>query len=380
MPAVESETYIFQDYPAGVQYGEESHTLSDIVTMHISSCWLHEDNLRIYSSETNNGTAIIESLLPIKSIGFNAGNKTDTLNIYGSDDGVSWTLLKGVEITATTYNDYQSGEFAKAYKWLKLDVAGENQVRLESMTLNFEQVAEEPKAVLAEGGKGYDTVEEALTDGATRLQYSNGDEMPFQVDVTVGNTTTTYIGLEDGDYYSYYELTLKMSSISLRASEAGIYYGAKVVCDNALAAKVTSYGIVLSTETIDTENPFEGNPFTVIEGTVDTTKTIRSGSVFNIFEEGREAADNVARGETSIYAAVYLRIGNEVVISNQVNWSLRSVVETIDTAIAADGKLEGKLDADQEAALAAFYKKWADVITDWKIDNIKNLGVTSQEA
>ena len=129
-------TYVFNDYTEGTQYAEnEEHILDEYVTMFTTQCYFTSE-LRIYSSSTNNGYAIIKSVNPISQIKVNAGNKVDTINIYGSDDGINWTTkpIATISVTTTSYEDY-TVEFEDEYKWLKLDVEGGNQVRLKSMTL-----------------------------------------------------------------------------------------------------------------------------------------------------------------------------------------------------------------------------------------------------
>lgn len=246
-------------------------------------------------------------------------------------------------------------------------------VNIKEQTFAF--YAPKQAAFVSDDELGYDSVEEALTAGSTTLKSTTGAEMPFEVTVD----GTTYIGLanETDEYYTYYELTLKMSSITLRGSEAGIYYGAKVTCDNELAQAVDSYGIVLSTNDMPAEREATDNAFTSITGPIDTTKTIMSGSVFNIFEEGLEDSVNTSRGKVSIYAVVYLEIDGQYVFSKQeISWSLKMVVEGINTAIGTDGQLYNKLNADQKAALVDFYKKWAvenEVINGWSVSNIASL-------
>lgn len=94
--------------------------------------------MRIYSSSTHNGYAIGKLASgTIKSLGFNAGNKVDTLNVYGSTDGSTWTLVFGVSITSTSYNDYSVDFGNTNYTYFKLDVAGDQQVRLASLTLTY---------------------------------------------------------------------------------------------------------------------------------------------------------------------------------------------------------------------------------------------------
>ncbi len=129
-------TYVFNDYTKGTQYAEgEVHELDANVTITTTQCHFTSE-LRIYSSSTNDGYAIIESVNPISVIAVNAGNNKDTINIYGSDDGVNWITepIATISVTSTSYNNY-TADLGGEYKYLKLDVAGSNQVRIKSMTL-----------------------------------------------------------------------------------------------------------------------------------------------------------------------------------------------------------------------------------------------------
>ena len=131
-------TYTFSNYTAGTQYADnETHKLDDVLTIATTECHFTSE-LRIYSSSTHNGYVIgTLSKGTIKSLGFNAGNKVDTLNVYGSTDGTTWTLVSAVSITSTSYKDY-SVEFGSTnYKYFKLDVEGANQVRLKTLTLTY---------------------------------------------------------------------------------------------------------------------------------------------------------------------------------------------------------------------------------------------------
>ena len=132
-------TYTFSNYAAGAQYAKnEAHKLDDILTITTTACHFTSE-LRIYSSSTNNGYAIgtLAGGATIKSLGFNAGNKVDTLNVYGSTDGSNWTLVSGVSITSTSYKDYSLDFGNTNYTYFKLDVDGSNQVRLKSLTLTY---------------------------------------------------------------------------------------------------------------------------------------------------------------------------------------------------------------------------------------------------
>ena len=130
-----TKTYVFSDYRAGTQYAEnEEHQLDENVTI-ITTQSHFTSELRLYSSSTHNGYAIVQSTNPITQVDINAGYKADELVIYGSnDDGTTWTEVATISITSTSYNDY-TVELNGSYNWIKLDVKGENQVRIKTLTL-----------------------------------------------------------------------------------------------------------------------------------------------------------------------------------------------------------------------------------------------------
>lgn len=128
--------YVFSKYEAGKQYAEnEAHVLDEYTTVTTTKCHFTSE-LRIYSSSTNNGFAIISCTNVIAGFRMNAGNKVDTLNVYGSVDGAEYTLIKGIEVTTSSYTDYTLDiDHTLGYKYLKLDVAGSQQIRLKTFGL-----------------------------------------------------------------------------------------------------------------------------------------------------------------------------------------------------------------------------------------------------
>ncbi len=135
----DSVKYTFSSYTAGTQYASgEVHVLDDAVTVTTTECHF-TSQLRIYSSSSHNGYAIIDCTaegMKFSGIAVNAGNKADTLVVYGSNDsGTTWEEA-GKIATTSSYTDYTLA-FSKTYSSLKLDVSGSQQVRLQNMTLTF---------------------------------------------------------------------------------------------------------------------------------------------------------------------------------------------------------------------------------------------------
>lgn len=136
----QTKTFTFSDYAAGTQYADnEVHKLDDNFTIVTTESHFTSE-LRIYSSSTHNGYAILKCTNnngSITGLGMNAGNNVDTLDIYGSnDDGATWTSIGEVSVTSTSYKDY-SITFNTAYEWIKLDVKGSNQVRIKNITVSY---------------------------------------------------------------------------------------------------------------------------------------------------------------------------------------------------------------------------------------------------
>ncbi len=167
--------YDFSKYAAGDQYAEETHKLDEVLTLKIKDCHLQGTDLRIYSSNEHNGVAIFESTKVITKVAFNAGNKADTLNVYGSTNGTDWTLIEGVAVVAA-YTDYSVSIANSTYTYIKLDVAGTNQIRLKSLTLTY-----------VDGGASAPSTPTIPTD-AVELTPGMG-KTPVNVELEVGTKT-----------------------------------------------------------------------------------------------------------------------------------------------------------------------------------------------
>jgi hypothetical protein len=130
-------TYNFSDYSSGDQYAEEEHVLDGVLTIYTVECHFRTDGLRIYSSDAHNGY-FYSNALPnnIDSISFNIGNATDKLLVYGSADGMTWTLIGSVA-SVSTYSNQGIGFGDNEYNYFKCDVEGSNQLRIKSFTMFY---------------------------------------------------------------------------------------------------------------------------------------------------------------------------------------------------------------------------------------------------
>ena len=131
-------TYTFSNYPAGDQYAvNEVHVLDDAMTIVTNECHF-TTQLRVYSSSSHDGYFYSHALpLYIDSIAFNMGYKVDNVNIYGSIDGDNWNLVGTIAVTSTNYTNYGLSFGNNNYNYFKFDVAGNQQIRVVSMTMFY---------------------------------------------------------------------------------------------------------------------------------------------------------------------------------------------------------------------------------------------------
>lgn len=130
----------FSNYPTGTQYADnEEHVLSEELTIYTTDCFFTEQ-LRIYSSTTYNGFVISAPLSgPITEMTFNAAYEKggDILEVYGSTDSENWTLVKSVNVDYSFWWDYKVSFQNYNFTYFKLDVKGNNQLRIKSMSVTY---------------------------------------------------------------------------------------------------------------------------------------------------------------------------------------------------------------------------------------------------
>ena len=133
--------YVFENYAAGEQYAaNEVHKLDDKVTVTTTDAHFTKQ-IRLYKSEANewgparSGVAVFATTSAIKTLSVNAGEKTGSIEVYGSTDGENWTLLTTLA-PITEYADYSIDLGGAAYTFIKL-AAVDAQARVASVTITF---------------------------------------------------------------------------------------------------------------------------------------------------------------------------------------------------------------------------------------------------
>jgi len=212
--------------------------------------------------------------------------------------------------------------------------------------------------------------------------------------------------------YSAHRIEVKLTDVTLRASEAGLYYKASYKCDATLADRVIAYGVAVSTNVTPGADFLEDYTnkigFTCLENFADVYETTgknpytvntTSGAVFGIFKTAAERPDtvdsnsntvttaqlNAEYGKMKIYANTYFLVDtladedadtNYVVVSDTENGgkqchdaTAENYVEKINSAYslwdalkAINDKWDTLIgdDVDKQKLIADFYGAWKD--------------------
>lgn len=121
----------FSSFDAGTQYAQgEEHDLGDGFTLTINGAHLNTQ-VRLYAGSN----ATVEAPGIIQSLDVTAGYKVGTLNVYGSTDGKTWSLIEAIS-TITNYTKYTVEFPTSDYDWVKFESVGA-QIRMSLLDITY---------------------------------------------------------------------------------------------------------------------------------------------------------------------------------------------------------------------------------------------------
>lgn len=179
----------------------------------------------------------------------------------------------------------------------------------------------------------------------------------------------------EGAYVTANAVRVKVKRINVRPGTAGLYYTTEVIFNQNVADAGAEYGVALSL----VNKP--GADFAADEDTLWTKFTAEPGAnvnsvatsciINNIFKTGEDAATNADRGADVIHANAYVKVGDVVVMMENVSdvaYSLKTVMESLDGSLKTyvEG---GELSENARKALA-FYADWEEAMAGWNLPNM----------
>ena len=193
-----------------------------------------------------------------------------------------------------------------------------------------------------------------------------------------------YLAIAGDNGTTMHRVALWLTAITLRPSQAGLYYKATYYCDEVLTEKVQAYGVVLSVNDMPGDDFISGdtddiNMYTVAIDPFQSGVIATSGSVFGIMKDNRNPAINAVYGEAKIYANPYIRFdlnGDVVCVGDTDNagktaddadfngraYSLHDVMNVLDETY-------DNYDEETQATIESFYSQWKDKGMNWSFTN-----------
>lgn len=198
------------------------------------------------------------------------------------------------------------------------------------------------------------------------------DSVTVSQDYTAPNGNR-YIALSDGDKTTMHRLEMKITTVSLRATTASLYYKAYYACDKQLEQNIVAYGIAVSLNDVPGTDfkSVETDAYTVCGEKFFSGATVTSGTVVNILDPNLSGAENLRRSRMRIYANAYIDFGNGPIMADTTNGgkvtgvsaSLQQVLVTLDENY-------NSLCTSVQAQLDKLYMQWSGQGVNFSFTNI----------
>ena len=173
-----------------------------------------------------------------------------------------------------------------------------------------------------------------------------------------------YMLITEDDGISFHRVKLQLTAMSLRASEAGIYFKSDFAGDELVAENVKGFGVALSVRGIPTADNLAKDcrcsAFTDF-GADNTTSTLLTGVMKLVNPDWI----NDQNANLNIYGRPYILTNEgELIFGAAAARTFKQQVEAIDT-------MWSKLSASQKSSIAEMYHKYVSVMGSWNLPNLK---------
>ncbi|MBR2311160.1 MAG: DUF4886 domain-containing protein [Oscillospiraceae bacterium] len=182
-----------------------------------------------------------------------------------------------------------------------------------------------------------------------------------------------YLPLQETNGTSYHKYVLKLSKVSLRPGNSGIYYTGDIQVDEAVQAKLERYGVAVSTNTeIPTADPAdEKSLYTAYTKEQYGTADAVSVMISNIMDGEATDAVNAA---TLVYGRPYILFDDgSYFYGNVCATNMQQLTELID-------QKDGSLTLPQFRALSKMYETYKTTVSAWNVPNLTANSVAGETA
>ena len=186
-----------------------------------------------------------------------------------------------------------------------------------------------------------------------------------------------YLLITENGNKSFHNIVLKLTKISLRPGNTGMYYTGDILLDDVVKGKLVRYGIAVS---VETDEPSAQEGATTSRYTVITKENYSSGSTNSVLinavmNQVAPQSENAVNAATTVYGRPYILLDDNTMFYGQTcATSLQGLTE------AVDEKAFGSLSLPQNRALMAMYDQYKSTMGSWTIANISGSAQKAAEA
>ena len=175
-----------------------------------------------------------------------------------------------------------------------------------------------------------------------------------------------YIRVIDADGTSFHRVGSYVSKISLRPSEAGIYYTGNFCGDALVTGRVEEYGIALNAFEEPNKDNIKANGSSICVVATEAWESERSmtGAMLSgIMKQSNSATVNAENADIVIYGRAYIKIDGGYIFSDTVQFSLKQLVEFADEYNLING--------DGLTSMAQMYELYAEIMDKWNLPRLR---------
>ena len=173
----------------------------------------------------------------------------------------------------------------------------------------------------------------------------------------------SYFALSDGNTYTFHRAGIDITSVSLRPSNAGLYYSALWQCDEMLAKKIDAFGVAVSLAGAPGDDFVEEGRSLYTYQTGFTSGTTGNGVLVTDILQADQESMNSQYAKHPIYAAAYITVDGKNYVGAARSHSLHDILQLL-----SDHIYEYHAHAK---TLQNFMDKWDDrglTGSDWNFD------------
>ena len=173
----------------------------------------------------------------------------------------------------------------------------------------------------------------------------------------------SYFALSDDNIYTFHRAGIDITSVSLRPSNAGLYYSALWQCDDMLAKEIDAFGVAVSLAGAPGDDFAQEGRSLYTYQTGFTSGTTGNGVLVTDILQAEETNMNSEYAQYPIYAAAYITVDGKNYVGVPRSHSLHDILQLL-----SDNIYEYHAHAN---TLQNFMDKWDDrglTGSDWEFD------------